>query len=167
MSQNDTFELPKEQERVLVKDLAEAVLGQAAPEELVLFDETAQEYFDDPDQVLHARSRDEPVGFGLELALLTPYVLAVVGPVVTFLVSLVANSAKEGSKTLVAEWVRSLFKPKDKTSTAVVGSLPALTPEQARRVRDVAYERAAFLGLPATTATLLADSVVGGLIVAG
>ena len=166
MNQDDTFALPTDQERVLVTELAETVLGQAAPEELVLFDETAEEFFEDPDRVLHARSRDEPVGFGLEISLLTPYVLAVVGPVVSFLVSLVANSVKEGSKTFAAEWVRSLFKRKEETSAPGTGSPPALTQQEARRVHDVAYERATLLGLPATTAALLADSVVGGLLVA-
>jgi hypothetical protein len=166
MTQDDSFVLPTEQERGLVTELAEAVLGQAAPEELAVFDETAEEFFENPDRVLHPRSRDEPVGFGLEISLLTPYVLAVVGPVVSFLVSLVANSVKEGSKTFAAEWVRSLFKRKEETSTPGTVSPAALTPEEARRVHDVAYERATLLGLPATTAALLADSVVGGLLVA-
>jgi hypothetical protein len=166
MSQDDTSVLPSEQEQVLVKELSEAVLGQAAPEELVIFDETAEEFFTNPDRVLRARSRDEAVGFGLEIGLLTPYVLAIAGPVVSFLVSLLANSVKEGSKTLAAEWVRSLFKGKDETTTVPPGSPAGLTPEQARQVHEVAYQRATILGLPATTATLLADSVVGGLLVA-
>ena len=57
--------LAPEDERLLVAQLAEAVLAQAAPEELVVFDETAEEYFQDPDRVLSARGGDEAVGFGL------------------------------------------------------------------------------------------------------
>jgi hypothetical protein len=167
MSQDDTYVLPTEQNRVLVTQMAEAVLEQVAPEELVLFDDTAAEYFKDPDKALQAGSRDEPVGFGLEMALLTPYVLAVAGPVVKFLVSLVADSANEGSKTLVAEWMRRVFKSKDEPPTAAAASPEALTPDQAHRVRAVAYERATFLGLPATTASVLADSVIGALVVTG
>jgi hypothetical protein len=37
--------LPPDEQRVLVTELAEAVLGQAAPEEFVVFDETAAEFF--------------------------------------------------------------------------------------------------------------------------
>ena len=122
MSQDDTYVLPTEQNRVLVTQMAEAVLEQVAPEELVLFDDTEAEYFKDPDKALQAGSRDEPVGFGLEMALLTPYVLAVAGPVVKFLVSLVADSANEGSKTLVAEWMRRVFKSKDEPPTAAAAS---------------------------------------------
>ena len=41
--------LAPEDERLLVAQLAESALAQAAPEELVVFDETAEEYFQDPD----------------------------------------------------------------------------------------------------------------------
>ena len=41
--------LAPEDERLLVAQLAEAVLAQAAPEELVIFDEMAEEYSQDPE----------------------------------------------------------------------------------------------------------------------
>lgn len=167
MNQDDSVPLTPEQERVLVRALAEAVLEHAAPEELVVFDETTEEFFHDPDRVLHARRRDEPVGFGLEMELLTPYVLAVVGPVVNFLVSIVPDAVREGSKTFVAEWIRRLVKDKAAASPADTGSVPALTSEQARQVHELVHERATDLGLPETTASLLADSVVGGVLMAG
>lgn len=165
MSQ-DTIALPPDQERVLVTELAEAVLDQAAPEELIVFDETAQEFFQNPERMLNPKTRDEPVGFGLEIGLLTPYVLAVVSPVVSFLITVVADSVKEASKTATGEWVRSLFKRKADTPAADASSVPALTSEQARRVHEIAFERATTLGLPQATAQLLADSVVGGVLVA-
>jgi hypothetical protein len=161
---NDTVGLPPEEQRALVTELAEAVLGNAAPEELVVFDETAAEFFQDPDRLLGARSRDEPVGFGLEMQLLTPYVLAIAVPVVSFLISLVTDSVKEASKTATGEWVRRLFKRKA-APDAETDSVPALTPEQARRVQQIAYEKATALGLSDATASLLADSVVGGVLV--
>jgi hypothetical protein len=162
----DTIALPPDQERTLVTELAEAVLDQAAPEELVVFDETAQEFFQNPERMLNPKTRDEPVGFGLEMGLLTPYVLAVVAPVVSFLISVVADSVNEASKTATGEWVRSLFKRKAETPSAAASTVPALTSEQARRVHQIAYERATTLGLPQATAELLADSVVGGVMVA-
>jgi hypothetical protein len=167
MSHEENVALPPEQERVLVTAFAEVVVGQAAPEELVLFDETAAEFLEDPSRVLNTRSRDEPVGFGLELELLTPYVLAVLGPVVGFLVSVVADSIKEGAKTTAGELVRALFKRKAEALTADPEPVPELTTEQVHRVHQIAYERSIALGLPDATATLLADSVVGGVQVAG
>lgn len=162
----DRVEVSPDRERVLVTELAEVVLVQAAPDELLVFDDTAQEFFANPDRLLTARPRDEPVGFGLEIQLLTPYVLAVVTPVVSFLISVVSDSVKEASKTATGEWVRSLFKRNAESPAADVDSVPALTPEQARRVHEIAYERASILGLPEATAELLADSVVGGVLVA-
>lgn len=70
------------------------MLEQAAPEELVILDDTAREYFADPLASLDPKRRDEPLGFGVDVALLGPYVLAVAGPVVTHLGSLVAQGCR-------------------------------------------------------------------------
>ena len=56
---------PVAEEEELISLLAERALEQAAPEELALFPETADEYFRDPDAALNPRQRDEAVGFGL------------------------------------------------------------------------------------------------------
>lgn len=157
--------LEPEEERALVAELAQAVVARAAPEELAIFDETVEEYFRDPDGVLHARGRDEAVGFGLELGLLSPYVLAIASSVVSFLVSTIADSAKEESKTLLAPWIRRLFTGSSERGREPAEDSRPLTPEQGRRVRKIAYERATVLGLPAATADVLADAVVGGVLV--
>jgi len=163
-------------DRALVEDLARSVLEQAAPEELVIFEDTAEEYFRDPDAVLDPKRRDEAVGFGLDVALLTPYVLAVATPVLTFLLNAAADAAKKEATPVVGDLVRRLFRRFRRDDDAAdeagkarpAGEGPvALTPEQADRVREVAMARAADLGLPEQTQRLLAESVVGGLVVAG
>jgi hypothetical protein len=158
----DRIGLSPDEQRVLVTELAEAVLDQTAPEELLIFDETAEEFFQNPERMLNRKSPDEPV----EIALLTPYVLAVVGPVVSFLISVVTDSVKEASKTATGEWVRSLLKRKADAPATAASSVPGLTKEQARQVHEIAYERATTLGLSEATAQLLADSVIGGVLVA-
>ena len=157
------------QDEELVRELARTILAQAAPEELVLFDETAADYFADPQAVLDPRRRDEAVGFGLDLALLTPYVLAVASPVLAFLVQTVAGVVKEEAQPLVRRWVKRLFRSGADAAepSAAAEPVPALTPEQTTRVRDIARARAVDLGLPEEQARLLADSVVGGLVTAG
>jgi hypothetical protein len=162
---------PPEPDRALLEELARTVLEHSAPEELVIFDETSEEYFRDPDGVLHPARRDEALGFGLDLALLTPYVLAVATPVLTFLLRTVADAAKEEATPRVRELVRRLFNRSEgdrggQGTPASDGAPVALTAEQAREVREVALARATDLGLPAEQARLLADSVVGGLVVA-
>ena len=47
--------LPAQLEQGLIDELARAALERVAPEELVLFDETAAEYFRDPESLLDDR----------------------------------------------------------------------------------------------------------------
>jgi hypothetical protein len=159
---------PPDTDRDLLEELARTILERSAPEELVIFEETSEEYFRDPDGVLHPARRDEALGFGLDLALLTPYVLAVATPVLTFLLQTVTAAAKEEATPRVRELVRRLFnRGGERTAQGGPADAPvALTGEQARQVREVALARATDLGLPAEQARLLADSVVGGLVVA-
>ena len=163
---------PIQSDQALISELSQAVLSQAAPEELVIFDETAEEYFADPDSTLRPRVRDEPVGFGLDIALLTPYVLAIATPVIQLIVGLVSDAVHSDSRSVLAPIVRRLLRiPDPKTSSASAtsgGSDTApmsLTAEQARQIHDVALERGRTLGLPDEQAAMLADAVVGGLVV--
>lgn len=152
-------------DRDLVQELAEITVAQLAPDELAIFDETAADFFEDPEAVLDPDRRDEVVGFGLDAALVTPYVLAVAVPVVQFLVKAVADATKEEARTAIGGLVRRLFRrgqpaPHDRDGSAS----PALTAQQALQVRTIAYERAISLRLPESQARILADSVAGGVL---
>lgn len=154
-------------EQQLITELAALVLEQTAPEELAILDDTAQEYFADPQATLDPRRRDEPLGFGIDIALLGPYVLAIATPVITYLGSLVAQGMQEAAKPLVADLVRHLFRRPGSGATPITASASsglALTPEQGRWIRDTTHERARALGLPDAQAGLLADAVVGSLV---
>jgi hypothetical protein len=152
-------------EQALACELAQLILDRVAPDELVIFEETAEEYFQDPQAVLDPKRREEAVGFGLDLALLTPYVLAVATTVVGWLATTVAEAAREESKPMVASFIRRPFRRGDRRAHDSEPVQP-LTIEQARRVRDVAYQRAKALGLVDGQAMLIADSVVGAIVVA-
>jgi hypothetical protein len=157
--------LSSEVENELVAELARLALEEAAPEELVLFPETAEEYFQDPQAVLDPGRRDEALGFDLDIAMLTPYVLAVATPVIRFLISTVAEAVGEEAKPLLIGMVRRLFRQSGPASEAAGEASAPLSAKQARQVREVAYQRAKGLGLEDDRAVLLADSVVGGLLV--
>jgi len=156
--------LPAE-ERDLATELARMALEQAAPEEIALFPETAADYFRDPQAAVSPSRRDEAVGFGLELALLTPYLLAVATAVVRWLSSLVQESVADELRPRIGRLVHRLFRgaPDD---AAAAAEITPLSPDQLHRLRDVAYERGIELGLDASKASLLADSVVGRLVTA-
>jgi hypothetical protein len=157
--------LPPEAENELVAELARLVLEQAAPEELVLFPETAEEYFRDPQAVVDRKRRDEPLGFGLDVAMLTPYVLAVATSVIRFLASTVVEAVREESRPLVTRILRRLLRQPDPGSEDAGDAPPPLRTDQVRQVREIAYQRAKRLGLDENQAVVLADSVVGGLVV--
>jgi hypothetical protein len=162
---------PTVPDRVMVEEFAKQVLADVAPEELAIFDETAQEYHEDPQGVLSASGRDEAVGFGLDIALLTPYVLAVSGPVLAYLLKTVSDAAKKESQPLIAEWVHRLFRrghgdEKGEEKTKADEPEATISPEEAAQVREVALARAHDLKLPDEKARLLADAIVGGLNVA-
>lgn len=143
-------------ERALVAELAELVLEQVAPEEIAVLPETADEYFRDPRSVLEPRRRDEAIGFGLDLALLTPYVLAVATPVVGVLAAIAQQTLQDASVRTIQRLLRRRGEP---------DTGPALSADQARRLRDSALEHARGVGLDEPRATLLADAIVGGLAV--
>lgn len=155
-------------EQQLVTELAALVLEQTAPEELAVLSETAQEYFADPQAVLDPKRRDEALGFGLEVALLGPYILAVAIPVVKYLASIVADGMQDAATPLVADLVRRLFRRRGDGAAPPAAGHPAppaaLTADQGRLIRDATYERALALGLPDVQAGVLADAVAGGLI---
>jgi hypothetical protein len=156
--------LPAE-ERDLATELARLALEQAAPEEIALFPETTADYFRDPQAAVRQSGRDEAVGFGLELALLTPYLLAVATAVVRWLSSLVQESVEDELRPRIGHLVHRLFRgaPDDDAEAAAVAPL---SPDQLHRLRDVAYARGIELGLDGSRASLLADSVVGRLVTA-
>jgi hypothetical protein len=153
-------------ERELVEDLTHRVLERTAPEELLVFDEIAPEYFEDPVRVLEPRRREEAVGFGLDLALWTPYVLATVTPVVQFLVAAFTDALRDDARHVAIRLLRRLCRREDQEPGEDGCEGSALTTEQGRRIHDIALARARSLGLTDEQAELLATSVVGSLVVA-
>jgi hypothetical protein len=166
----------RDAEQELVGELARAVVRCVAPEELGLFAETEADYFRDPGLVLRARSRDEAVGFGLDLALLTPYVLVVGTAVVHFLAMVVSDAvrdeARDELKPVIAGRVRRLLRrddpaAADRSQPEEHDRAPGVTAEQARQIRQVALRQAMQSGLDDEKAALLADAFVGALLVNG
>jgi hypothetical protein len=56
----------------VTRELGRLAVHRAAPDELAIFDDLAVEYFADPQAALRPPNRDETLGFGLDLTLLTP-----------------------------------------------------------------------------------------------
>ncbi len=157
-------------ERDLVCELSRLVLADLAPQELPLFHATSAAHFDDPERFRRRSNKDEMLGFGLDVALLTPAVLGVVTSVVRFLVDEVAESAKEEASASVIQFVRRAFR-RHKAAAEAAPAAPEdaqplpLSTDQVREARQLALERALQMGVPEGTASLLADSIAGSLVV--
>jgi hypothetical protein len=150
-------------DRELVVELASSVLARTSPEELAVLDEEAESYFAATRRP-RGRVKDESIGFGLDLALVAPYALAVGSAAVNVLGSMLADEARDAARPAVARVVRSVFRRGPKVTQE---PSRALTAAQAALVRQAALTRAEQLGLPRERAELLADAVVGGLAVEG
>jgi hypothetical protein len=147
-------------ERALIQEFAAGLVEQLDADELAVFDETAEDYFRDPDGVLHPKRRDESVGFGVEAVLLSPVVLAVAGKVVEYLAGVVAEAVGETAKPALLRLVRRVLRlGHDPEATEP----PPLTAAQVEQVRAIALARARDAGLDEGRSRLLAESIVGGV----
>jgi hypothetical protein len=159
----DSALLPAVEAEALSVELSEEVLTVLAPDELPFLSDAVRDFRDGRIPEPGSKTRDEPLGFGIELSLLAPYVLAVMPSVINFLAGIFAESAKEEAATALGSLIRRLLRRRDAAAETSV----RLTAEQGRRVRSVTYERAMTVGLDKKRAALLADAVVGSLSVAG
>ncbi len=153
-------------ERDLIAEMSRDVVADVAPDELPLFGMNSTAYFKNPKKALESREgQDDPLGFGIEavIPLLTPVIIAVVTEVITHLEQSLSSHVASGAEGLVGSGLRSIFKRGAKGAAAPAAQL---SPAQLAEVRDIAFKKARQLKLPETQAAMLADSVVGGLVVA-
>jgi hypothetical protein len=120
-------------ENQLVLDVAQEQLAKIAPQELPLFRAKRQAYF-----VGQPSDLGQVAEFGLAAStFLTPVILSVTNEVVNFLVNELVKSVGKKSSDLIIEHVKKMFKkfrpPEEKKA-------PLLTLDQAKRVREIAFE---------------------------
>jgi len=143
------------------------VLARVAPDELVVLDDTAEEYFADPAAALRPDGSDTPLGSGITVAMMTPYLLATSSVVLPVLGTIAGEVGKDIAKDLVkdpvVDRIRRLFKRRPDEPAGP----DALSPEQAGRVRQAVIAQCHAVGLPSEQAALVADATVGVLHVRG
>jgi hypothetical protein len=172
----------------LIASVAREQVAQLAPQELPLFRAQSAAYFEDPQKALQGdRSAEDMLSFGPEVAfaLLTPVILSVTSTVLSAVAEELGRTLGEESRGVVGDLVRRLFRrppagAQDASGVGVSGAagaagetggapppeVPVLTAAQLARVRQSAFERAHQLDVPEARASLLADSLVGSLVLA-
>jgi hypothetical protein len=155
--------LRRDAEREVAVELTAAALARIAPDELVVLDETAAEYFHDPEETLRGAGGDSPLGSGITVTMVTPYLLSVASVVLPMLGTIVGDIVKEVALDLAKEpltsWVRRLIRKSPAEPTGPI----ALDAEQAGRVREAVLTQGHRLGLPSEQAAMLADATIGSL----
>lgn len=146
----------------LAVDLTAIALQETAPEELAVLDEVAREYFDDPAGAL-ASGRDQALGSGLELAMLTPYLLTAAGVALPILGAMAGDAVKKVGTEQLTTQLRRLFR----RSPTEPQAAEALSRAQAEAVRRAVHSHLIGIGVAEGYAKLVADATVGSLHIRG
>ena len=155
---------------VIVRDqdlerMARLIVTRVAPDELSLYPAASRAFLANPAAMIgESNARDEVLALGgmTDIAMLTPYILAVSHVVLGFIgTDIVEPLVKEGAGAF-RQKIKAIFKHPDPPSQAT--SLPSeFTQEQLAQVREVALEKARMMHLPKEKAELIADAAVGSL----
>lgn len=143
--------------RQLITEVTKGVVAQTAPEELELFDEMTEQYFQDPTPPKQSDSQgDDALAFGLEYTIIavTPAVTAMVSVVLSFLLQEVVKATREESTALIKQKLKELFN----------WNTPApLSKKQLEQVKARAADEGVKFGLSAEQAKNMADALIGQL----
>ncbi|GLX48976.1 hypothetical protein Shyhy01_19260 [Streptomyces hygroscopicus subsp. hygroscopicus] len=173
-------------ERERTRGLAREAVRRLAPQELVLFEETADAYFEDPVRASW-KARAEPLGIGIDALAVGSWTLfalpvasSVVGNIVTDRVREVRRGgwwrrrrararADDGLGGVPAD--DAVGGPRGVTDNPYAAPNAARSavregrgPVDLELLRRLAYDHAVALGLPPDQARLLADAVLGGVV---
>jgi hypothetical protein len=154
----------------LIVELTKEVVETEAPEELPLFDELVQDFFNNPEPPLQ-KEEDDPLAFGVgeTVVALTPVFTAMVTAVVTPLLKDAAAAAKEGGMEALKEYVKGALTPdkdeeeKDEQAEQEVPA-PSKT-ENLEQIRDEAMMVAIEWGIKPKKARKMANDLVGRLAI--
>jgi hypothetical protein len=176
--------LSQTDERAIVEALARVAVDDAAPEEGPLFGPMTDAYYDPRRGTPSGAKSDEMLGFGVDAAaavvLVTPIALEVAKNVLGYVVGELQTAFKDEAKPMIQALVKRVLrrrpKPEDDKAAAAPAAEPAaapaaepaaapqLTQAQLDEVRQVALSTAERMGLREPKASVLADAIVGAIV---
>ena len=150
-------------EHQLITELSKEIVSQVAPEEMDLFDELMQEYFDDPTPPdLSMDDSDDPLGFGLGdmMVAITPAAAAVVVTALGFLVSTIQQFPKGDPAPLSYGEVRRFLTARKKETSVE----SPLTPVQLEDLRHITQTTAIQYGMEDDRAEAMTNALLVALM---
>jgi hypothetical protein len=151
----------------LVRDLAEAVVDEVAPEEAPIFSALADAYVKDPERALsQLGGGGDPLGFGIDSAvvMMTPVAMLVAAEVVRHLSDQLLPPVVGRGKRAVERSFRRLLRRSSASDIAGEEAPVRLTTDQLAQVRRIAVEKARQAGVSKDKADLIADALVGSFL---
>ena len=142
-----------------LKESARNIVMEFAPEELPLFDELAQEYFNNPTPPKITKGQvDDQLAFGIEevMEVVTPASIAMVSAVLTYLVPNVLKVIQEEGTASLKEYIRKFFSKSGSNETT-------LSPEQLDELRKIAYQQARAFGIQHQKAKKMSYAIIGSI----
>ncbi|MDQ2997591.1 MAG: hypothetical protein M3R61_11115 [Chloroflexota bacterium] len=152
------------EQRDLILMLARAIVHDAAPEELDLFDEYAVAYLDNPDPRAHKQQApDSPLASGIPdiLQAITPVATAMASAAIAYLLPTTAQIVREGVSDVFKERLK-LFLSRKAIRRPVANPSP-ISVEQLNHIRRIAIQQARQFGISAAEADILANALIGQL----
>ena len=153
--------------RKFVEEVSKNIVTQVAPEELDMFDELVEEYFQNPTPPdRSATASDDPLGFGLgeTLAAVAPAAAAMVSAVLTYIVTEAIKAGQEETTAIVKQKIKALFNPdKESPGQKTDKEIPPLTKEQMEQVKKLARKQAIQFGIKPEQAEKMANALIGSL----
>lgn len=149
--------------RKLIQDISKEIILDVAPEEIDLFDELVDEYFQDPQPPdTSPAAKDDPLGFGIDEALVaaTPAAAAVVQVILNYVTTDLFKVAREETAEAVRGKIKTFFR-KEQNEEA---EPEPLTKEQLEQIKKLARRQAMKFGMSADRADKMANSLVGLLV---
>ena len=162
-------------QKQLVTQLSKDTVAKIAPEELLTFRVTKEEYFKNPDKTLQGKAEsDDMIGFGAGGAelFITPIILDVAATVIVpFVLGITTTAFQEQCKDAVKgeswnlinkffKFIKGLFEQSQEPKEETTQAIPSLTVEQVEQLTQLAFERASQLELDGVAAMKLARTLV-------
>jgi len=151
--------------KILINEVAYRIVGENAPQEISLYVTTRDRYFADPDRFVQTvEVEDEALGFGATIAIttLTRAVFPILTPILSYILDVAAEALKEEGAEQASNWVRSLFKDTTPKPVFTQARLEVI----ASTIQEIAHTEAERLGLEASQARTVSDSVIARLALA-
>lgn len=152
-------------DRELIVVVTRDVIAAVAPEEIPLYRPLSEAYFDAPERLERA-PKDDVLGFGAGevVVALTPIALSIVSELLVHLRREVAETTAREVTGAAGGGLRALFRRFHHEAHPAAAAPGALTREQLAEVGRMAFEKALAMRVSEPRARLLADAVVGSLV---